>query len=427
MDQSLTEAHRRVLDAIDTQALVDDVVRLVRAPSVTGTDTESELQNDMASRLAELGMNVDLWKFDLDELKADPEYPGIEADRSEGYGVVAVSEGEGEGDPALILQGHIDVVPVGDLAKWAGDGPFSGDIIGDTIFGRGTVDMKAGVAANFAVARALLTSGVKLERGFAIHQVVSEEDGGLGAFATMRRGHRGEVAVITEPTSGRLLTANAGALTFVLRVPGRAAHGSTRMSGMSAFEAFLPLHKAILALEAERHTDVDERFRDFEMPFGISIGKISAGDWASSVPDLLVAEGRMGVRLGEDVGEARASFERAISTAAAADPWLRDNPPTVEWEGGQFASGWLEEGHPLIDEVADAVAAVRGERPITGAAPYGSDLRLYRGIGGIPTLQYGPGDVRYAHAPREQVSIRELIEVTRSLAVMAVTRLGGHL
>ena len=238
MDQSLTEAHRRVLDAIDTQALVDDVVRLVRAPSVTGTDTESELQNDMASRLAELGMNVDLWKFDLDELKADPEYPGIEADRSEGYGVVAVSEGEGEGDPALILQGHIDVVPVGDLAKWAGDGPFSGDIIGDTIFGRGTVDMKAGVAANFAVARALLTSGVKLERGFAIHQVVSEEDGGLGAFATMRRGHRGEVAVITEPTSGRLLTANAGALTFVLRVPGRAAHGSTRMSGMSAFEAF---------------------------------------------------------------------------------------------------------------------------------------------------------------------------------------------
>lgn len=421
----LSEAHRRVLDAIDTQALVDHVVHLVRTPSVTGTDAESELQDEMARDLAQLGLDVDLWKLDLDALKADPDYPGIEAERAEGYGLVGTSAGEGE--PALILQGHIDVVPVGDLAKWGGDGPFSGQITGDTIYGRGTVDMKAGVAANVAVARALLTSGITLERPFAIHQVVSEEDGGLGAFATMRRGHRGEVAVITEPTSGRLLVANAGALTFVIRVPGRAAHGSTRLSGVSAFEAFWPIFRAIQALEAGRNAQVDPRFREYEMPYGISVGKVSAGDWASSVPDLLVAEGRMGVILGEDVADARAAFEQAVRDAAAADPWLADNPPTVAWEGGQFASGELEEGHPLIGEVADAVEVINGTRPLTGAAPYGSDLRLYRGIGGIPTLQYGPGDVRYAHAPREQVSISELIEVTRSLAVMAVTRLGGHL
>ena len=421
----LTSAHHRVLEAIDTQALVDHVVRLVRTPSVTGTDAESELQDEMARELGDLGMDVDLWKLDLDALAADPDYPGVEAPRAEGYGLVGVSAGEGE--PALILQGHIDVVPVGDLQKWGDDGPFSGRIVGDTIYGRGTVDMKAGVAANLAVARALLTSGIMVERPFAIHQVVSEEDGGLGAFATMRRGHRGEVAVITEPTSGRLLVANAGALTFTIRVPGRAAHGSTRLSGVSAFEAFWPVFRALQELEARRNAEVDPRFGEYEMPYGISIGTVTAGDWASSVPDLLVAQGRMGVMLGEDVADARAAFEQAVRDAAAADPWLRDNPPTVTWEGGQFASGELEAGHPLIDEVADAVAAISGARPLTGAAPYGSDLRLYHGIGGIPTLQYGPGDVRYAHAPREQVSITELVEVTHSLAVMAVTRLGGHL
>ena len=113
--------------------------------------------------------------------------------------------------------------------------PASWTVRSDTIFGRATVDMKAWVAANFAVAKALLSSRITLERPFAVHQVVSEEDGGLGAFATIRRGHRGEVAVITEPTSGRLLIANAGALTFVLRVPGRAAHGGTRLESVSAY------------------------------------------------------------------------------------------------------------------------------------------------------------------------------------------------
>ena len=90
-----------------------------------------------------------------------------------------------------MLQGHIDVVPSGDLDKWSDRNPWSGAISGGVVHGRGACDMKAGIVANLAVARALARSGVQLERGFALHSVVSEEDGGLGAFATMLRGHRG--------------------------------------------------------------------------------------------------------------------------------------------------------------------------------------------------------------------------------------------
>ncbi len=165
--------------------------------------------------------------------------------------------------------------------------------------------MKAGVAANLAVAQALHRSGVRLERRLALHSVVSEEDGGLGAFATLRRGHAGEVAVITEPTSGRVVTANAGALTFRLEVPGRAAHGSTRLEGVSAIDAFFPVHVALRDLEARRNVDIDPLFSNTPLPYGISVGTVQAGSWASSVPDLLVAEGRMGVRLGEDPVAAR--------------------------------------------------------------------------------------------------------------------------
>ena len=422
----LTAAESRVLDAIDDQALVDDLVDLIRIPSVTGTDAESELQHRQAAALRDLGMDVDAWRIDVDAIREHPDFPGDETDRTEGYGVVATMPGEDDGIPALVLQGHVDVVPIGDPEKWVHD-PFSAWIDGDVLHGRGACDMKAGVAVNFAVARALHASGVALARPFAVHTVVSEEDGGLGAFATLQRGHRGDVAVITEPTSGTLITANAGALTFELRTPGRAAHGSTRLEGVSAFDAFLPLNAAIAALEADRNRDPDPLFDDNPLPYPISIGRIRAGDWASSVPDLLVAEGRLGVQLGEEPTAARAEFEAAIAAACSRDPWLRDHPAEVSWTGGQFASGRIHADHALIGEVADAVTDVTGARPIEAAAPYGSDLRLYSGLGGIPTLHYGPGDVRFAHAPREQVGIAETLRVARVMALLAVRRCGARL
>jgi acetylornithine deacetylase len=413
-----------VLDAIDEQALVDDLVGLVEVPSVTGTDAESDLQQRHSTTLSALGYQVDMWELDLGGLAAHPSLPGTEAPRAEGYGVVGVLGPEGV--PALVLQGHVDVVPTGDLGSWLDRNPWSGAIRGNAVHGRGACDMKAGVAANLAVARALVTSGLTLERPFAVHAVISEEDGGLGAFATMLRGHRGEAAVISEPTSGKLVVANAGALTFQIRVPGRATHGSSKAAGHSAFEAFLPVYAAIADLERERNAHPDPLFDDNKLPYPISIGTIQAGDWASSVPDLLVAQGRLGVQLDEPPAAARAGLEEAVKGACRRDPWLRDHPAQVTWPGGQFTSGRIDAAHPLVSEVSGAIRAVEGRGVACGAAPYGSDLRLYAGMGGIPTLHYGPGDVRLAHGPREQVDIDELIRTSRSLAVLAVRRCGAH-
>ena len=420
----LSHVETRVLEHVDEDLLVQSLVAFIRVPSVTGTDAESDLQHASAKLLGDAGLEVDNWKFDMAALRADPRFPGEETGRTEGYGVVGMT---GPGYPALVLQGHVDVVPTGDLERWENGNPFSGAIRGDVVNGRGACDMKAGVVANLAVLRAIRASGVTLEHPLAIHSVISEEDGGLGAFATMLRGHGGDAAVLTEPTSTRIVTACAGALTFSITVPGRAAHGSTRLQGVSAFDAFLPLTVALTALEAQRNARPDPRFLTTTLPYPISIGRIRAGDWASSVPDLLVAEGRLGVILDEDPADARAAFERAVATAGAADPWLRDHPATVTWPGGQFASGRIAEDHVFIDEMSDAISNLRGGRvPERTAAPYGSDLRLYSGIGGIPTLHYGPGDVNFAHAPREQVAIGELISVARSLTLLAVRRCGAH-
>ncbi|MGW3364253.1 ArgE/DapE family deacylase [Streptosporangium canum] len=415
----MSDNEARVLDALDEAETVRLLAELVRVPSVTGTDAESDLQHRCGRLLTEAGLDVDAWKLDLDALRAAPGFPGTEAPRIEGYGVVGVTEGEG--DPALVLQGHVDVVPTGDLARWQGGEPFGARISGNVLHGRGACDMKAGLAANLAVVAALRRSGVRLVRPLAVHCVVGEEDGGLGAFATLARGHRGEAAVITEPTGGTIIAAAAGALTFRIEVAGRAAHGATRYEGVNALEVFWPVFEAIRRLEADRNRDPDPVFDGNPLPYPIEVGTVRAGDWASSVPDLLVAEGRLGVRLDEDPAEARLALEGAI--AEIGHPWLREHPPAVTWPGGQFASGRLPAGHELLDQVAAAVADVTGTRPAETAAPYGSDLRLYA-AGGIPALHYGPGDVRLAHAPREQVDLRELRDVTRALALLVLRRCG---
>jgi acetylornithine deacetylase len=424
-DAELTDVERTALAALDEQALVDSLLDLIAVPSITGSAAESDLQHRLAERLRRLDLDVDLWPFDLDALRADPAFPGTEAPRTEAWGLAAHRPGteDGPGErPALILQGHVDVVPPGDRARWAGD-PFQPRIVGDDVHGRGACDMKAGVAANVAAVTAIRAAGIRLRRGLAVHSVVGEEDGGLGAFGTLARGHTGAACVITEPTGGTLIIANGGALTFRITVPGAATHGSTRYAGVSAIDAYLPLHRALGALEARRNADPDPLMAEYPIAYPLSVGTLAAGDWASTVPDRLVADGRLGIALGEDPAAARAELEQAIADACAEDPWLREHPATVDWPGGQFASGRLDGADPLRDTVSRAWVNAGGALPRERGAPYGSDLRLYAGHG-IPTLHLGPGDVRLAHSSQESVPISETILAARAL-ILAVLRTCG--
>ncbi|MFF8483743.1 ArgE/DapE family deacylase [Streptomyces antibioticus] len=418
----LSDEEAAVLAAVDEAAVGRTLLELVAIPSVTGSPAESELQHHLAGRMERLGLDVDLWPMDLPALLADPGFPGMEVAREEAWGLVGHTDGGADG-PTLILQGHVDVVPPGDLAAWQGD-PFVPRVTGDVVHGRGACDMKAGLAAQLAALAAVRASGVRLRGRVAAHFVVGEEDGGIGAFGTLRRGHRGDACVIAEPTAGTVITANAGALTFRITVPGKAAHASSREAGVSAIDGYLPLHRALARLEADRNRDPDPLLAEYPIPYSLSVGTLRSGDWASSVPDLLVAEGRLGVRLGEDPAAARAALERCVAEACAGDDWLRAHPATVTWPGGQFASGRLEPGHPLRDTVADAYADATGAaRPRERGATYGSDLRHYTGAG-IPTLQFGPGDIAVAHSAREHVSLREVVDAARALAVTVLRTVG---
>src|SRR6478736_8459998 len=321
----------RLLNYVDEHAteIIADLADLVRIPSVSGSDSEVAIQHLLADRMSTMNLDVDTWQIALDETLAEPDFPGVEVDRSEAWGVVGRAPGHGSG-PSLMLNAHVDVVPPGDLLSWEGADPFNGRVTDDTVEGRGSCDMKAGLVASLWAVRGLSELKVPLRGDLVLATVVGEEDGGLGTYALLRRGWRADACVIPEPTSLDIAPASAGALTFRITVPGAATHASRRLSGVSAIEKFIPIFSTLRRLEKERNMIKHLLATRWELPIPIEIGTITAGDWASSVPDTLRADGRIGVAIGEDTATARRALEKAVDTACQEDSWLRDHPATVE-------------------------------------------------------------------------------------------------
>ena len=392
---------------------------LIRIPSVGGSDAESEIVHHVADRLRAEGIEIDLWRIPVADLAARPDFPGMEVRRDEAWGLVARLPGADPDARTLMLNGHLDVVPPGERSTWSAD-PYSGEVRDGHAYGRGACDMKGGFVAALHTVLALHRSGTRPPGDVLLAAVVGEEDGGLGTYATLDRGWRADACVITEPTALDVLAANGGALTFRLRVPGLAAHACARTSGVSAVEKFQIIFPVLRALEASRNRTVDPMMHRWDIAYPLEIGTVRAGDWASTVPDLLVAEGRFGVALDEPVEQARAEFAATVAEACAGDPWLKEHPVTVEWWGGQFASGRCPEGSDLAHRVVATHAAAHGPAPSVVGAPYGSDLRLLTAAG-IPTVQYGPG-VGYGHCPDERVSLAQVHACAETLLRLALLR-----
>ena len=399
------------------------VQELVRSPSLP--DQEHEVQNRVAEELESIGAEVDLFAVRFQELKDHPAFNDDGFSSDERIDVVGRWKGT-DGGRSLILNGHVDVVPAGDESLWD-DSPWSGNLKKGRIYGRGSCDMKGGLAAGIFAVKALREAGIALRGDVTIQSVIGEESGGVGTLAAIQRGHTGDGAVILEPTSLQLSPIQSGALTFRLNVKGRATHAAMRGDGVSAIEKFALLHQAIIKLEADRHNQHSNRYYKNENEIApISIGTIDGGEWHSTVPEKVVAEGRFGVFPGESVNEARNALEQAVSTAADADPWMAENRPSVEWFEGQFESGETPVDHSLIETLSRCHETATGDQSTISGVTYGSDLRLFTNHANMPAVLYGPGDVRLAHAANEYVETDEIFTVTKVIALMLTVWCGGE-
>lgn len=418
----------RAVETVDPGRVEAELRALVRTPSVTGS--EEAVQDLAAGLLADAGLEVErLWP-DPATARADPDWPGEEMARQTLPIVVGrLGPARGPGVRRVLLVGHVDVVPPGDPATWASD-PWGGEVRDGELYGRGSCDMKGGVAAILAAARAVQAAVGERSSApaaeLAVVLVPSEEDGGQGMLAAIRAGWTGDVAIITEPTGLQVVVAHAGAITFRLTVAGRAAHASTRREGVSALDNLGLLVRALEADEAARSAaETDPLMTALGLPYPTMVGKVSGGDWASTVMDRIVAEGRYGVRLGQTTREAEGELRACISRAAEADTFLQDHPPTVEITGGRFASARVPSDHPLPIGLADAAEAVLGRRPRLEGKPYGADMRLLVNEGATPTVIFGPGDIRVCHAANERVPLAEVVDCARVLTGWTLGELGA--
>lgn len=426
---ALTDIERQALASLDEVGLLRTLRELLRIPSLTGR--EAEAQRWLGEQMRAAGLEVDLWVIDVDELRQSGDFPGMEVERSghEALGLVGSWWGSQEEDGterSLAFNGHIDVVPTGERVNWSHD-PWGAEQDDRYIYGRGACDMKGGLIAALYAIKAIKDADIPLRGGLQLQSVIGEEDGGLGTFATLKRGYTASAAIICEPTCLQLIPAQAGALTFTLRVPGKSAHASVRLEGVSAIEKYLDIHHALLQLEQARNRAVQHPLLSkLALPYPLSIGRIRAGNWSSSVPEELFCEGRIGVAVGENPQAVRELFTETLRALCAADPWLREHPPEIDWTGGQFASGEIPRDHPLVRLCGQCMRELSGQEPEIKGAPYGSDLRLLVNQGQIPALLFGPGDVRVAHMPDERVQISEVVRAAQAYILAALRYLGSE-
>ena len=299
--KNLSPAELAAVANVDRDRVADDLAALVAIPSLTGN--EGEVQTEVALRMTTAGLDVERVDTPAIDLVADPDFPGVEVARDTHPVVVGKLTGDAAGRRVLIA-GHVDVVSAGDELGWASP-PFRPRIDDGVLYGRGACDMKGGVVAGLAALRAIREAGVEPAGEAMLVTVPGEEDGGAGMLAAIRAGCTGDWAVITEPTRLELVTAQAGAITFTLTITGKSAHAAFRLRGVSALDKLRPVMDALERNERDRNAAESLRsMRDLRLPYPTSIGRVSAGDWSSTVPERLVAEGRFGVRVGQTVAEA---------------------------------------------------------------------------------------------------------------------------
>ncbi|TPG88377.1 peptidase [Brevibacillus laterosporus] len=389
----------------------------VREASVQGQ--EAGIQQKIANYLETLGLEVDIWEMAGKELQKLEKHAYFVSPRTEFVGspnVVGVWRGTG-GGRSLILNGHVDVVPEGELNQWT-QGPFSGEIVDGKLYGRGVTDMKGGNLSSLLAIQTLQKLGVRLKGDVIFQSVVEEESGGAGTLSTILRGYKADAALIPEPTNLKIFPKQQGSMWFRLFVRGRSAHGGTRYEGVSAIEKSMTVISRIQHLEQIRNQRMsDPLYAKLPIPIPINLGVIHGGKWPSSVADLVTIEGRMGVAPGEEMEAAKQEMQTALQRLTEEDEWFVDHPVELEWYGARWVPGEVEMDHPLLILLQELCPSVLGEQAVLEASPWGTDGGLLTKLADTPSIIVGPGVTQVAHYPDEYIVLDDIFTCAELFAL----------
>lgn len=419
-----------ILSAVENlkDELVQLVSDLVKMPSINPTypgvkredviGGESKVNEFLKPVMESIGLKTDLWEE--------------EAGRAN---LVGHYRGSG-GGKSLIFNGHVDVVPPGPEEQWIGGSPWSGKVANGKIWGRGSCDMKGGNAAALIAFKALLNAGYRPKGDIFFETVVGEEmmNTEAGTGATIKRGYKADAAIVVEPSAPPyrlgIIPASPGLFYMVCTVKGKAVHASMRNEliraggggskvGVSSIDKILIIYEGLRKLEEEwGQTKLHPLFTR-PGHFTLHPGVITGGPSGAFV---ISDESRLEYSIWhapqDSEEQVRREVEEQIARFVQTDPWLRENPPKVEW-----LLWWPPYEVPIdaliCKTVATAYKTALGSDPqYYGFAAVNDATFLNQA--GIPAITIGPGDIRVAHAPNEFVEIDELVDAAKIYALAIV-------
>ncbi len=313
-------------------------------------------------------------------------------------------EGPNPDRPTLIVNGHLDVVPV-NAEAWSRH-PFDPQVVDGRLYGRGTADMKGGIAAAICALDVLERAGRAPACNLVFHLVADEERGGRwGTRALLDAGLiRGDACLVPEPTDLQLCVAERGLLQAWLHIAGRPGHGSRPREGVSAIEQAA---QVVLALHAADFGGEDHPL--LGRPTA-NVGTISGGTTFNVVAESCVVGVDRRVLPGATAESAQAELDERIRRAGIEGLRYRFELSTF----GEASE--MSPGDPWVKQVGDAVTRATGRPPEVIGMTFTTDARFVRNQAGIPTVVCGPGAIDQAHTDDEYVEVAQLVDATAAFA-----------
>ena len=397
---------------------------LVREGSLLGH--EQGAQDIMAERFSGMGLEVERFDINLDDIKNLPGFSPPVIDNYAGReNIVGIHRPSGPAaGKSLILNGHIDVVPTGDHHLWTNH-PFEPTVRDGRVYGRGSADMKAGIVAYCMAFEALRTMGLQPASNVIMQSVVEEECTGNGALACLARGYRADAAVIPEPFHQQLMTAQLGVMWLTVYLTGKPAHVLDTSAGINAIEAAYAVFENLREIEDDWNLPENRHplYCDHSHPVNFNLGKISGGDWASTVPCSSSVDVRVGFYPGMALETVRRQLEDNVAKAVKTDPRLSGAEARIEYRGFQAEGCVMDEGGDLMTSLADAHRRITNAPIEMMASTATTDCRFFELYGNTPATCYGPQGSDY-HGIDEWVSIDSMMEVVQVLAVFMASWCG---
>jgi acetylornithine deacetylase len=418
---------KKIIDIIEKnkQEIISFTQDLIRIPTENKQTigNEKECQEFVSGKMKEWGFEVDMFTpVDAEGIEMYPLYrPGRDFENRPN--VVAAYRGNDNGR-SLIFSGHIDV-GAKEPMLWSHE-PFGAEIEKGRIYGRGSLDMKGGLAAAIMAAKTIIDSGITLKGDLFIESVVDEEGSGAGSLACILKGYKADAVIIPEPTCMKVCPASLGEQSLRITITSdkeRQYLGGGPINSNPVY-GIARIINALAALNEKRCSVALEHmhplYRNTVNPISLSIEQLKAGEigvpGAFGLPVDCWASVSFRVFPGTTEEDFKKEFFEFIHTTVDKEPSLKRNPPVITEEAHFLRPHEIPENHPIMEEISRSCELATRKKADREGAPFACDAYLFDHYGNMPTVIYGPGGDN-AHGPDEYVNIKDLISLCKIYAI----------